>query len=53
MIEDGVEDEVAAAELVERYAGILEDPDEGPVFWRRIQGRRPPGPPPRAVTLGR
>ncbi|MDF1597237.1 MAG: hypothetical protein P1T08_14255 [Acidimicrobiia bacterium] len=33
MIEDGVEDDDATARMLERFAGTLDDPDEGPVFW--------------------
>jgi len=33
MIEDGVADEDATRQVVERFAEITDDPDEGPVFW--------------------
>lgn len=36
MIEDGADDGVAMAGLIERYAEILEDLDEGPVFWMAL-----------------
>lgn len=36
MVEDGVEDDDAIARMSERFAGTLDDPDEGPVFWMAL-----------------
>ncbi len=33
LLEDGVDDEEATARVIERFAQITDDPDEGPVFW--------------------
>jgi hypothetical protein len=33
LIEDGIADDDATRRVIERYASVTDDPDEGPVFW--------------------
>lgn len=36
MIEDGVDDDAASRGMMERYASVLDDADEGSVFWMAL-----------------